>query len=142
MRPCDGMHGQTARPFGNFNSTVLTFKKIETLIGKAASSLGPFGTGAGGSSYNNCTASINKISREKIRALNSQEFSYDRLYRSQAYFRRAADGNLPNDSSFGRARLLPSWRRNGWAGASPSRVMNWLVDVDVNMFAGAAPLSR
>ena len=24
----------------------------------------------------------------------------------------------------GRARLLPSWRRNGSAGASPSRVMN------------------
>ncbi len=31
----------------------------------------------------------------------------------------------------GRARLLPSWRRNGSAGASPSRVMNWLRQVDV-----------
>ena len=42
----------------------------------------------------------------------------------------------------GRARLLPSWRRDGSAGASPSRVMNWLVEVDVNMFTGVEKSSR
>ncbi len=38
----------------------------------------------------------------------------------------------------GRARLLPSWRLIGSAGASPSQVMNWLVEVDVNMLEGEA----
>ena len=38
----------------------------------------------------------------------------------------------------GRARLLPSWRRNGSAGASPSRSMNWLGKVNVKMFTGVA----
>ncbi len=36
----------------------------------------------------------------------------------------------------GRARLLPSWRRNGSAGVSPSRYMNWLGKVDEKMFTG------
>ncbi len=42
----------------------------------------------------------------------------------------------------GRARLLPSWRRIGSAGASPSRSMNWLEKVDINMFTGVASPSR
>ncbi len=36
----------------------------------------------------------------------------------------------------GRARLLPSWRRIGSAGASPSRSMHWLEKVETNMFTG------
>ena len=42
----------------------------------------------------------------------------------------------------GRARLLPSWRRHGSAGASPSRVMNWLDKVDEDMFTGVASPSH
>ena len=38
----------------------------------------------------------------------------------------------------GRARLLPSWRRNGSAGASPSRRMNLHGQNTVNMATEAA----
>ncbi len=36
----------------------------------------------------------------------------------------------------GRARLLPSLRRHGSAGASPSQAMNGLGKVEENLFAG------
>ena len=42
----------------------------------------------------------------------------------------------------GRVRLLPSLRRNGLAGASPSRAMNGLGKVEENMFRGVASPSR
>ncbi len=35
-----------------------------------------------------------------------------------------------------------AWRRNGSAGASTSRAMNWLGKVDVIMFTGVASPSR
>ena len=47
-----------------------------------------------------------------------------------------------DQGSNGKARLLPSWRRNGSAGASPSRSMNWLGKVNVKMFTGVASPSR
>ena len=46
---------------------------------------------------------------------------------------------MPNElKNKGSARLLPSWRRHGSAGASPSRVMNRLDKVDEDMFTGVA----
>ena len=56
--------------------------------------------------------------------------------------RENAGENATFGSSFGRARLLPSWHRNGSAGASPSRAKNWLGKVDAIMFTGVTSPSR